>query len=213
MLLGHCQEAGVLGKELTKESIGVLVGRSLPGTVRVAEIDGCLESCRRLLVRRELLAVVHGQGSAGQPLQAAADRFPEGLCLVVLELPGDEEPGLAVHQGHEAACAPFPGDGVALPVADPASGSGLRRALLDGYAVRDGSPFLFSLGLSRDSMLTEFLLEDDGKQSALKRTVDGRDAQGEAVMADDLFRRPVARKPENDMGMDFRLKDLQQWSA
>jgi hypothetical protein len=60
---------------------------------------------------------------------------------------------------------------------------------------------VFSPSLSQDSVMTQFLLEDDGKQYALKRP------------ADDLFRKTVARKPENNIRMDLRLKDHQQRSA
>src|SRR5665647_855730 len=57
-------QAGALGKVLTQETVGVLVGAALPRRSRVAEVDGHVGGEGEALVVGELQAAVPGEAGA-----------------------------------------------------------------------------------------------------------------------------------------------------
>lgn len=58
---GPSREVGAFGKVLAEDSVGVLVGATLPGTVRVREEHRNPGRCRERGVGGEFLALVPGE--------------------------------------------------------------------------------------------------------------------------------------------------------
>ena len=61
--MGEVSEAGSFGGILADETVGVLIGTSLPGAVGCGEEEGSADSCFDVLVAVELSAVVDGDGA------------------------------------------------------------------------------------------------------------------------------------------------------
>ena len=57
-------EVGAVGEVLAEETVGVLVGSTLPWTLRVAEVDGGVGVCAELGVLGHFGALVPGQRAA-----------------------------------------------------------------------------------------------------------------------------------------------------
>lgn len=69
IVLAVCGQVGAFGEVLPEQPVGVLVGASLPGAVRVAEVDPHVQCGRDLAVQRELGALVPGQRVKQRPGQ------------------------------------------------------------------------------------------------------------------------------------------------
>src|SRR3989304_9150609 len=78
-------EVGALGKVLAEQSVGVLVGATLPWAVRVAEVDLDASVDPELSVLGHLRPLVPGQRSPellGQGADGIGDRVAHGLGAV-----------------------------------------------------------------------------------------------------------------------------------
>ena len=72
-------EVGAVGEVLAEETVGVLVGSALPGTLGVAEVDGQVGVCAELGVLCHFGALVPGQGTA-ELLGQGDDRRSDGVA-------------------------------------------------------------------------------------------------------------------------------------
>src|SRR5207302_6306304 len=75
---GVPSEIGALGKVLTQQAVGVLVGASLPGAVWVAEVDRQAGGYPELGVLGHFCSLVPGQRSP-QLFGESADRLGDGV--------------------------------------------------------------------------------------------------------------------------------------
>jgi len=79
---GALAQGGALGEVLAQQTVGVLVGATLPGAVRVAEVDRQAGVDAQLGVLGQLRALIPGQRSAqlvGQRGDRSGDRITNGL--------------------------------------------------------------------------------------------------------------------------------------
>lgn len=67
------------GKVLTDQTVGILIGRPLPGAVRIGEIDVDLQLLGKYLVARHLLALIVGQRVLSLQDAGLLER-DDGLC-------------------------------------------------------------------------------------------------------------------------------------
>jgi len=78
LFLGVDGQIGSFGEVLPQQSVGVLAGASLPGAMRVAEVDVDAGVGREFWVASHLLALVVGQGLAQDRFSDAAELGGEG---------------------------------------------------------------------------------------------------------------------------------------
>ena len=84
-------EVGAFGEVLTEETVGVLVGSTLPWTLRVAEVDVEVGICAELSVLGHFGALVPGQGAA-ELLGQGGDRLCDGVSDCLGAVAGERGP-------------------------------------------------------------------------------------------------------------------------
>jgi len=129
-------QVGALGEVLAQQPVGVFVGRSLPGRVRLAEEHRHAQHLGDLAVQRHFLALIPGQRPAqlrGQwrqgRYQCVADRL--GGVPAPGQVDQDGEPAGPVDQRADRRPVAGAGDQVALPVPGFAAVGGRGGPLAD----------------------------------------------------------------------------------
>ena len=139
-------EVGALGEVLAEQSVGVLVGASLPGRVGVAEVDGDTGLDAEAGVFGHLDALVPGDRAA-QRVGQCRDRGGHLVSdvfsgLVVAEVQQDHEAGGTLDQCADRGTVVAADDQVAFPVAGHGSVGDLGRAFADHDHVGDPASVL-----------------------------------------------------------------------
>ena len=138
--LGVSGQIGSLGEVLSQQPVGVLVRATLPGTVRIAEVDLHVGGDGEVLVVRPSpcpdpkSAIGAAAAAAGARVRARA-RTTVWLSLA-RHLHQHHEPRLAFDQRGDVSVVGS-GQQVSLPVTWNGSILGLRRSLADGDRVQD----------------------------------------------------------------------------
>ena len=165
-------EIDAYGQILSDQTGGVLVGASLPGAVRIAEVHGHAGRLGELTVIDHFLALIVGQTEAkrlrnplefiGESLQDVRGRGRFG----VRQLDQDQQPAGAFHQGTPGAGIAFALDQVTLPVPRKLALLNLRWAQVDteligdvaasilAFTARDA--FIWSLSQTGHQLLVQF---------------------------------------------------------
>ena len=87
---------------LSEQTIGILVRRALPGTVRVGKIDANPRPMFKLLMAGHFPPLVVGQDLSkrlGQRPESPREALQNGCGRCVLDLGQDHESAAAIHQG------------------------------------------------------------------------------------------------------------------
>src|SRR5687767_4515289 len=133
-------EVGAFGQELADQAVPVLVGSSLPGGVRVAEVDRAAGGDAEGVVGGEFPALVPGQGSGqlgGEPGDVLGEAGSDVFGGFGLDLDQHPEPGCSFHEGGHGAAVVGADQQVAFPVARNRSVLGLGGPLGDVDHVPD----------------------------------------------------------------------------
>ena len=109
-----------LRQVLTDQAVGILVGRPLPGTVRISEIDVDLQPLGQQLVARHLLALIVGQRlshTRWDVAELAGEGLEGGFGGAIAQLRHQQVTALALDQGADCTAVARALDQIALPVA------------------------------------------------------------------------------------------------
>lgn len=126
-------EAAFLGEVLAHQSVGVLVGAALPGSVGMGEVEGRIELLGDGLVSGKFLAVVGRQGMHArlEGLEQVGDGLADELSGFTLNFSQQGIAALALDQADEGLTVIGADDRVAFPVAHAGAGLDGRRTLLN----------------------------------------------------------------------------------
>ena len=207
--MGNRRQIQPLGKILADQAVGILVGRPLPGAVRIGEIDVNLDALGQDLVTRHLPALIvsqrlfHGERDMAE---LAREAFQCGLGRAVTQLDQHQVTALALHKGAHGAAIARPLDVIPFPVPRYEAGRNLYRALVDGGHVRQRAAPVLAPCAGHSRLVGEAQLGDQfAAQLAPWQGIDGavdrlvRDMQARIVgvhppqSARNLFRRPTLR--------------------
>lgn len=140
--MGNRRQIQSIGKILADQAVGILVGRTLPGAVRIGEIDVDLRALGPDLVMRHLPALIvsqrlfHGERDMAE---LAREAFQRGLGRAVTQLDQHQVAALALHQGAHGAAVARPLDVMPFPMPRHKAGRDLYRAQMNGGHVRQGT--------------------------------------------------------------------------
>jgi hypothetical protein len=132
LFLGVAGQVGAFGQILSDQAVGVLVGASLPGTMRITEVHGDAGRLGEFPMVGHLLTLIIGQAEAerlGNPLEFVGEgRQDVGFGRLGVRQPDqDEQPTARFYQGADGAGIPFALDEVTLPVSRKLAILDLRR--------------------------------------------------------------------------------------
>ena len=131
LTLGVARQIRPLRQILPQEPIGVFVGATLPGTMRIGKEHADGESLCQALVLNHLLPSIIGQGSAqrGRHMLELAGKSLSGTQRIGLVEPSQEHQARGpLHKGPDCRAIGGPFDQVAFPVAGNGAGGDVGRA-------------------------------------------------------------------------------------
>ena len=85
--MANLSHAFPLGEELPKQSVRVFLRSSLPGAVRMGEVDFGSQGISYFLVSGKFFAVIESNGFARFAFQKLRDNFQKGICMLSGEFP------------------------------------------------------------------------------------------------------------------------------
>lgn len=126
VLDGEDREVTAFGKELTEQTVGVLIGRPLPGAAGLGEEHALEEVRGDQVMTRHLRALVPRQGASSldwDGFEDGPDGFDQSVGAVpVREMHKSQEPTAPTDQGADRRPAGPTDDEVPLAVTDPSAG-------------------------------------------------------------------------------------------
>ena len=136
LLRGDGKEVTFFGEILPEQAVGILIQAALPGTVGVSEIDASVQTLLHVLITKELVAVIYGEGTQqgpGESGEGSAYSVCQRFCLAVRHEGGNQETGPAVYKSRGRALALSAADGITLPMAVLRAGISGPGPLMDRF--------------------------------------------------------------------------------
>ena len=136
LCLGVLREIRTFGEVLPQQSVGILVGAALPGTLRIAEVHLDVGRHREAFVLRHLKAPIPGEGAtqlAGQLLHVPGERARHDVAVFGRQLHQHHEARAPLHQGRDLR-AWGSAQQVPFPMTRNRSIFGLCRSLAEGLS-------------------------------------------------------------------------------
>ena len=161
-------EIGSLGKVLPDESVGVLDGSPLPGTVGIGEIDVHGKLLGDIGVQGHLLAPVVGQGLSegfGYPAELSREPVVGALGVGALHLGQYHQSRRPLDDRTDRGAVPLAFDEIRLPMAGYDTGFDFGRSLGDRNHIRYLSPAVLS---SRSRPAFRMTVPEQGDESGTK---------------------------------------------
>ena len=197
-------EIEALGEVETNNIIGIFVCATLPGLMRLGEIDQRIKLFFDLMEICELGAIIETDASDGKTIEQGGNCSSSFLCIPAGNVAKAKKACFAIHKRNQQTLADAAIDRVAFPVADAAAGLDFIRPLRDNAiglnAVIAGGTRHHTLSATAKMLFRR----DAGQLFLTDITVDRGNAQRfefrilQAPAAGDGFRRPAAIQSVDD---------------